>query len=47
MRTNVCSDLGTVAKVLASSGIEAVKEIQITIFKPIRPMLAEMESIMS
>jgi ATP-dependent DNA ligase len=41
----VCSDLGTVAKVLAkvlaSSGIEAVKEIQITIFKPIRPMLAE------
>ena len=39
----MCSDLGTVgvAKVLASSGIEAVKEIQITIFKPIRPMLAE------
>jgi DNA ligase-1 len=38
---NVCSDLGTVAKVLASNGIEAVKAIQITIFKPIRPMLAE------
>ena len=38
---NVCSDLGTVAKVLASNGIEAVKAIQITLFKPIRPMLAE------
>ena len=38
---NVCSDLGTVVKVQASSRIEAVKEIQITItiFKPIRPML--------
>ena len=45
----MCSDLGTVAKVLvASSGIEAVKEIQITIFKPIRPMLAEIvRTIMS
>jgi DNA ligase-1 len=38
---NVCSDLGTVSKVLASNGIDAVKAIQITIFKPIRPMLAE------
>ena len=38
---NVCSDLGTVAKVLAANGIDAVKAIQITIFKPIRPMLAE------
>lgn len=38
---NVCSDLGTVAKTLAAKGIDAVKAIQITIFKPIRPMLAE------
>lgn len=38
---NVCSDLGTVAKVVATKGIEAVKTIQITLFKPIRPMLAE------
>ncbi|MDQ5868781.1 MAG: ATP-dependent DNA ligase [Thermoproteota archaeon] len=38
---NVCSDLGTVAKVVATRGIEAVKSIQITLFKPIRPMLAE------
>ena len=38
---NVCSDLGTVAKVLAANGIDAVEAIQITIFKPIRPMLAE------
>lgn len=38
---NVCSDLGTVAKVVATEGIEAVKTIQITLFKPIRPMLAE------
>jgi len=38
---NVCSDLGTVAKVVATKGIEAVKAIQITLFKPIRPMLAE------
>ncbi len=38
---NVCSDLGTVAKVVATKGIEAVKSIQITLFKPIRPMLAE------
>lgn len=38
---NVCSDLGAVAKVVATKGIEAVKTIQITLFKPIRPMLAE------
>ena len=38
---NVCSDLGTVAKIVAIKGIEAVKTIQITLFKPIRPMLAE------
>ena len=38
---NVSSDLGTVAKLLAIKGLEAVKSIKITLFKPIRPMLAE------
>ncbi len=38
---NVSSDLGTVAKLLAIKGLEAVKSIRITLFKPIRPMLAE------
>lgn len=38
---NVSSDLGTVAKLLATKGLGAVKSIKITLFKPIRPMLAE------
>jgi DNA ligase 1 len=38
---NVSSDLGSVAKLLATKGLEAVKSIRITLFKPIRPMLAE------
>lgn len=38
---NVSSDLGTVAKLLATKGLEAVKSMKITLFKPIRPMLAE------
>jgi DNA ligase-1 len=38
---NVSSDLGTVARLLATKGIEAVRSVQITLFKPIRPMLAE------
>ena len=38
---NVSSDLGTVAKLLATKGLEAVSSIKITLFKPIRPMLAE------
>lgn len=38
---NVSSDLGTVAKLLATKGLEAVRSIKITLFKPIRPMLAE------
>jgi len=38
---NVSSDLGTVARLLATKGLEAVKSIKITLFKPIRPMLAE------
>ena len=38
---NVSSDLGTVSKVLATKGIEYVKSIKISLYKPIRPMLAE------
>ncbi len=38
---NVSSDLGAVAKLLAIKGLEAVRSIKITLFKPIRPMLAE------
>ena len=38
---NVSSDLGNVAKTLAANGIESVKSLQITLYKPIRPMLAE------
>ncbi|HKZ60856.1 MAG TPA: ATP-dependent DNA ligase [Nitrososphaera sp.] len=38
---NFSSDLGTVAKLLAAKGLGAVKSIKITLFKPIRPMLAE------
>ena len=38
---NVSSDLGTVAKLLASQGIERVKRLKTTLFKPVRPMLAE------
>ncbi|MGH9951586.1 MAG: hypothetical protein ACRD5J_08185, partial [Nitrososphaeraceae archaeon] len=37
-------DLGMVAKELACNGIESVRSIQITLFKPIRPMLAERAS---
>ena len=38
---NVSSDLGIVARLLATKGLETVKSLQITLFKPIRPMLAE------
>jgi DNA ligase-1 len=38
---NVSSDLGTVARMLATKGLEAVSSTKITLFKPIRPMLAE------
>jgi ATP-dependent DNA ligase len=41
---NVSGDLGTVAKELACNGIESVRSIQIKLFKPIRPMLAERAS---
>ncbi|MHB8547351.1 MAG: ATP-dependent DNA ligase [Nitrosotalea sp.] len=38
---NVCSDLGKVAKSVAENGLDALKDFQVTIFSPIRPMLAE------
>lgn len=38
---NVSSDLGTVARILAKEGLNAVKKIKIVLFKPVRPMLAE------
>ena len=38
---NVSSDLGTVAKILSTKGLAAVQSMQITLFKPVRPMLAE------
>ena len=38
---NFTSDLGNIAKMLAANGIESVKSLQITLYKPIRPMLAE------
>jgi ATP-dependent DNA ligase I len=41
---NVSGDLGLVARELACNGIKSVRSIQITLFKPIRPMLAERAS---
>ena len=38
---NVSSDLGTVSKILSTKGIVSVKSIKISLYKPIRPMLAE------
>lgn len=38
---NVSSDLGTVAKLLSTRGLAAVQSMQITLFMPVRPMLAE------
>jgi ATP-dependent DNA ligase len=38
---NVSGDLGMVAKKLACDGVNSVRSILITLFKPIRPMLAE------
>ncbi|MER3408111.1 MAG: ATP-dependent DNA ligase, partial [Nitrososphaera sp.] len=38
---NVSSDLGTVARLLATEGLDAARSVQIMLFKPVRPMLAE------
>ena len=38
---NVSSDLGYVSEVVAKQGINGIEKIEITIFNPIRPMLAD------
>ncbi|HIQ30303.1 MAG TPA: ATP-dependent DNA ligase [Candidatus Caldiarchaeum subterraneum] len=38
---NISSDIGLVAKVAATEGLEGIKKFKISIGKPIRPMLAE------
>jgi DNA ligase-1 len=38
---NVSSDLGKVAEKIAGSGLEGLQNFQITMFNPIRPMLAD------
>lgn len=38
---NVSSDLGKVAEVVAKKGLDGVKEFSMTLFSPIRPMLAD------
>src|SRR5208283_5245136 len=38
---NLCSDLGMVAETIATKGIAAIERFKVTLFKPIRPALAE------
>ncbi len=38
---NVSSDLGTAARLLATKGLEELRSVKVTLFKPLRPMLAE------
>ncbi len=38
---NICSDLGEVGKAVAEGGIGAVESMKVTLFKPVRPALAE------
>ena len=38
---NVSSDLGKVSEIIAKQGIDGIKKFQITLFNPIRPMLAD------
>jgi DNA ligase-1 len=38
---NSSSDLGLVAKILATESLDAVEKVKIHLFKPVRPMLAE------
>jgi DNA ligase-1 len=38
---NISSDLGKVAKTVVEKGLEGVKKFQVSIGKPVRPMLAE------
>jgi len=38
---NVSSDLGSIAKLLATRGLRAARSVKVQLFRPIRPMLAE------
>lgn len=38
---NVSSDLGKVAETIATKGLQGVKEFEVALFNPIRPMLAD------
>ncbi|MEM3781532.1 MAG: ATP-dependent DNA ligase [Candidatus Micrarchaeaceae archaeon] len=38
---NICSDLGAVGEVLMSGGVKAIEGFKVSLFKPIRPALAE------
>ena len=38
---NATNDLGDIARTLATKGLDSVKLLRITLFKPVRPMLAE------
>lgn len=38
---NICSDLGAVGKAVAEGGIREVEAMKVTLFKPVRPALAE------
>ena len=38
---NVSSDLGKVAETVATKGLQGVKEFEVALFNPIRPMLAD------
>ncbi len=38
---NISSDLGRVANIVVEKGVEGIKEFQVMVFEPIRPMLAE------
>ncbi len=38
---NLCSDLGLVGETLAEKGISGIEKFKVTLFKPIRPALAE------
>jgi DNA ligase 1 len=38
---NVCSDLGKVSQTVSKDGVNSLKDFQVKIFSPIRPMLAE------
>ena len=38
---NICSDLGLVGETISGKGIGAIEKFRVTLFKPIRPALAE------